>query len=109
MFCEKAELCCTVLTKSAKRKLSKDHSEFGGLQTGVLDQNRTFTLDNLASNCAKENSMSLLLIIVVLLLVFGGGGWYAGNGPYRTGSWGLGGVLVFILIIYLLIGNSLRF
>lgn len=53
--------------------------------------------------------MSLLLIIVVLLLVFGGGGWYAGPGNLRNGGWGLGGLMVLILIIYLLMGHSLRF
>jgi len=49
--------------------------------------------------------MTLLIIIVVLILIFGVGGTTYGNGQYRSAGFGLGGVLVVLLILLLLTGN----
>ncbi len=45
--------------------------------------------------------MDLLLVIIVLLLLFGGGFGYSRWG--YQGGFGIGGVLVVILIVYLLL------
>lgn len=54
--------------------------------------------------------MNVILLIVLILFILGafGGGFYAdpaGAYPYRTGGWGLGSVLLVILIIMLLTGR----
>jgi hypothetical protein len=52
----------------------------------------------------------MLLILVILILVFGfGGGLYPGDGtyPYRTGGFGIGGLLLIILLVYLFMGHRL--
>jgi hypothetical protein len=48
--------------------------------------------------------MDLILIIIVLLLVFGGGFGYYRSG--YLGGFGIGGVLLVILVLYLLLGRG---
>ena len=48
--------------------------------------------------------MSPLLLILILLLLFGGGGGYYAYGPY--GGIGIGGIVLFILVVVLLTGRS---
>ena len=53
--------------------------------------------------------MALLLIVIVLVLIFGGGGgFYYGNrqfgSPVYGGGFGLGTVLLILLVLYLLGG-----
>jgi hypothetical protein len=50
-------------------------------------------------------SMTLLLIIIVLIILFGGGGHYYNRGSYRTGGFGIAGLLVIVLLILWLTGN----
>lgn len=49
--------------------------------------------------------MNIILAILLIFLLFGGGGFYAGPGPVGYGSWGLGSVLVVILIVLALTGR----
>jgi hypothetical protein len=47
----------------------------------------------------------VLLLIILLVLLFGFGGGYYGHtnwGPYYGGGFGLGTVLVILLVLYLL-------
>lgn len=58
--------------------------------------------------------MLLLIILVVLILAGFGGGWYTGPTggpvyPYRTYGWGLGTILLIVLLILLLTGHLGRF
>ena len=52
----------------------------------------------------------MLLILLVLILVFGfGGGLYSGSDgtyPYRTHGFGIGGILLIILLVYLFMGHG---
>ena len=44
----------------------------------------------------------MLLLIVILILVFGlGGNWY-NDGAYRTHGFGIGGILLVILLVLFL-------
>jgi hypothetical protein len=45
---------------------------------------------------------NLIILLVVLAFVFFGGGNYYGNGQYRSYGFGLGGILLFILVLVLL-------
>lgn len=50
----------------------------------------------------------MLILIIVLLLLFGGGGFWYGNrtwGP--NGGIGIVGIVLFILVLYLLLGHRL--
>jgi hypothetical protein len=54
----------------------------------------------------------MLLILILLLLLFGGGGWYGGNRAYPGWGgpgFGIGAVLIILLIWYLLSGHGLSF
>lgn len=50
----------------------------------------------------------MLLILLILIILFGGGFGYWGHAqygtvyPYASGSFGLGGVLLVVLVCYLL-------
>jgi len=47
----------------------------------------------------------MLILLIVLILLFGVGGNFYNGGAYRTGGFGLGGILIVILIILLLTGR----
>lgn len=57
----------------------------------------------------------MLILIILLILIFGGfgSGWYAGPPtatggpyyPYRTYGWGIGGILLLVLLVLLLTGG----
>jgi hypothetical protein len=49
--------------------------------------------------------MTLLIIIVFLILLFGGGGHYYNRGSYRTGGFGIAGILIVVLLILWLNGS----
>lgn len=54
--------------------------------------------------------MTLIIIIIVLLLLFGGGFTGLGGGPgygYGPVGYGLPGLLLVVLIIWLLLGHRL--
>jgi hypothetical protein len=44
----------------------------------------------------------MLIILIVLILLFGGFGFYQGPGLYRNGGFGLGGIVLLLLVLYLL-------
>jgi hypothetical protein len=48
----------------------------------------------------------MLILLVVLILVFGLGGNFYGGGQYRGYGFGLGGVLLILLLVLLLGGFS---
>jgi hypothetical protein len=49
----------------------------------------------------------MLLIILILLILFGfGGGQFYNGGAYRTQGFGIGTILIIILIVWLLMGNA---
>lgn len=48
--------------------------------------------------------MNIILAILVIILLFGGTGYHLA-GPYQYGSYGLGGLLVIVLIILALSGR----
>lgn len=52
----------------------------------------------------------MLLIIIVIVLVLGvGGGGYWGNRTYGpVGGFGIGGILLLLLVLYLLFGHGGR-
>jgi hypothetical protein len=62
-----------------------------------LQQNRAFY--------GSEKSMSLIVIIIILVVVFGVGGNFYGGGTYRGYGFGLGGLLLLILVVLLLTGH----
>ena len=47
----------------------------------------------------------MLLILILLILLFGGFGWHMGLGVGYYGGFGLGGVLLIVLIALLLMGR----
>lgn len=47
----------------------------------------------------------MLLVLVVLILVLGFGGWYVGPGVGHYGGFGLGGILLIVLLVLLLTGR----
>jgi hypothetical protein len=47
----------------------------------------------------------MLILLIVLILIFGLGGNFYNGGIYRTGGFGLGGIVLVILIILLLTGR----
>jgi hypothetical protein len=49
--------------------------------------------------------MTLLIIIVFLILLFGSGGHYYNRGSYRTGGFGIAGILIVVLLILWLNGS----
>jgi len=49
--------------------------------------------------------MLLIVLILLILFVFGGGHFYD-NGAYRTQGFGLGTLLIVILIVWLLLGSG---
>jgi hypothetical protein len=49
-------------------------------------------------------SLVTLLLVILILIAFGGGG-FLGNGAYRGPGFGLGGVLVIVLIVLLVTGH----
>ena len=51
--------------------------------------------------------MNLLVVLIIILILFGGGGYYAGPAyhNFAFGGIGLGGLLLFILVIMLLTGR----
>jgi len=49
--------------------------------------------------------MDIVLIVIVLLLLFGGGFGYQRWG--YSGGFGIGGILLVILVVYLLLGHRL--
>jgi hypothetical protein len=46
----------------------------------------------------------MILIILLVLLLCGGWGW--GNYPGYRGGIGIGGILIFVLVLYLLFGRG---
>jgi hypothetical protein len=49
--------------------------------------------------------MSLLVLLIILVLLFGGGGHFYNEGVYRGYGFGIGGVLLVILIVLLITGR----
>jgi hypothetical protein len=50
--------------------------------------------------------MLLIILIIVLVLSFGGGFYNQGGAyPYRGPGWGLGGLIILVLLVLLLTGN----
>ncbi len=49
--------------------------------------------------------MSLLLLLIILVIVFGFGGNFYDNGRYRSHGFGLGGVLLLVLLVLFLTGH----
>lgn len=47
--------------------------------------------------------MLTILLVLLILLAFGGGVW--GGPAYATGSYGLGGLLILVLIVLLVTGS----
>lgn len=47
----------------------------------------------------------MIILIIVLILLFGLGGNFYNDGAYRTGGFGLGGILLIVLIILLVTGR----
>jgi len=51
--------------------------------------------------------MSLLLFLVILFLLFGGGfGYVNRNGAYGNTGISLGGILLFLFVVWFLFGHS---
>ncbi len=53
---------------------------------------------------ASSMSVTTILLILLILVAFGGGG-FLGGGAYRGPGFGLGGILLIILIILLVTGR----
>ncbi len=49
----------------------------------------------------------MIILIIVLILVFGLGGNFYGEGQYRNGGFGIGGLLIIFLLIWLFLGHRL--
>jgi hypothetical protein len=47
----------------------------------------------------------MIIVLIVLILLFCLGGWQLGPGPGYYGGFGLGGLLLVILIVLLLMGR----
>jgi hypothetical protein len=43
--------------------------------------------------------VSFLLVLLIVLLLFGGGIGFAGPANYRNGGWGLGGIVLLLIIL----------
>jgi hypothetical protein len=50
--------------------------------------------------------MGLILLLVILALIFGGGGFYIGPGPFMYGGFGIGTILIIVLIVLLARGAA---
>ena len=53
----------------------------------------------------RSPSMSLVTIILILLILGAFGGGFYGGPTYRTGGFGLGGILIIVLIVLLVTGR----
>ena len=47
----------------------------------------------------------MLILLIVLILIFGLGGNFYGGGAYRYPGFGLGGVLLVVLLLLLFMGR----
>ncbi|GEP09652.1 hypothetical protein MGN01_14970 [Methylobacterium gnaphalii] len=52
----------------------------------------------------ERPSMVTIILIILILLLFGGGN-FLGGGAYRGPGFGLGGILLIVLIVLLLTGR----
>jgi hypothetical protein len=67
---------------------------------------KDFGCDEVRRTSTKGEKIMLLLVIILILFFGFGGGWYGyrqyDNSPYHGGGFGLGTILVILLILYLL-------
>ena len=75
------------------------------LHTSYLDGTSSDSQGYKSLLLRRPSSMSLVTIILILLILGAFGGGFYGGPTYRNGGFGLGGILIVVLIVLLVTGR----
>src|ERR1700712_931907 len=102
-------MCCRIGTPENYGSIRRKTPQKGGPALDGTDCRSVSTV-TLATTATVRRacSMSLvtILLIILIILAFGGGG-FLGGGAYRGPGFGLGGILLLVLIVLLVTGRLL--